>query len=284
VLTPAGLSDIGLAKFGPTGVHMFSRLFGSEDYDTPWGLSVDGGGLPVIVGHLVEPVDFGGGPVIGGGGLGGDAFIAQFSASGTHIWSAAYGDNVTQQSFHTVATDATDDVVVGALLYGSMDLGGGLLTSTGGVDLALGRLDGARDPSDDDGDGCAAQEEWSSVPAVGGKRDPSSPWDFFDVPAPAGPALGENGRQVLTASSFRNKAITLQDVGVVLAYVGRLAGSTDYDADRNLDGVADGVQLDRTMSAVPGELWRSGPPNGAISLVDVGIVLPQIGHTCIAAP
>jgi hypothetical protein len=121
-------------------------------------------------------------------------------------------------------------------------------------------------------------------PQLGGSRDPYSPHDFYDVPAPAGPAIGADGKLILPASAARNKAISLQDVGVVLAYVGRTSSNSAYTQDNNNDAISDGPQLDRTPSTVPGELWHSGPPNGAISLQDVGVALAQVGHSCVAAP
>lgn len=138
-------------------------------------------------------------------------------------------------------------------------------------------------PCADDGDGCDDLQERGLNPAMGGKRDPFSPWDFFDVPAPAGPATGADGKLVLTPASVRNGAVTLQDVGVVLAYVGRASNNPAYTQDNNLDGIVDGLQLDRSPSAVPGEPWRSGPPSGAVSLADVGVALAQVGHSCAIA-
>jgi hypothetical protein len=148
-------------------------------------------------------------------------------------------------------------------------------------ELALGT-----DPedTDTDGDGCADGEEVLNAVTLGGERDPLSPWDFFDVPAPAGPAVGANGSAILTPASVKNKIVNLQDAGVVLVYVGRGADNAEYTADNNLDGIADGLQLDRSPSTVPGEPWHSGPPNGSISLQDVAIAISQSGHACVAPP
>jgi hypothetical protein len=68
----------------------------------------------------------------------------------------------------------------------------------------------------------------------------------------------------------------------VLAYVGRTTASVYYTGDENDDSVADGLQLDRTPSSYATQLWRSGPPNGAVSLQDVGVALAQVGHACLA--
>jgi hypothetical protein len=137
---------------------------------------------------------------------------------------------------------------------------------------------------DDDGDGCSDVEENGTMPALGGDRDPLLPWDFTDVPVPAGPATGADGKPILTAASVRNKAVSLQDVGVVLAYVGRTNTDPPYTQDNNNDGLADGEQLDRTPSIVPGEPWHAGAPNTAISLQDVAVTLAQVSHTCVALP
>jgi N-acetylneuraminic acid mutarotase len=137
---------------------------------------------------------------------------------------------------------------------------------------------------DDDDDGCSDFEEQAGNQSLGGLRDPLDRWDFFDVPAPAGPALGADGKPILTPASARNTVVTLQDVGVILAYVGRVTTNSAYTADNNGDGYSDGEQMDRTLSSYIGQPWRSGPPNGGVSLQDVGIALTQVGNTCFAAP
>lgn len=138
--------------------------------------------------------------------------------------------------------------------------------------------------ADTDGDNCVDGREsrvLTFTPQQGGARDPLSAWDFYDVPAPAGPALGADGKPVLAPSAARNAVVSLQDVAVVLAYVGRTSSNAAYAADSNTDGLADGQQLDRTPAPAFTPLWRSGAPNGAISLQDVGVALAQVGHKCV---
>jgi hypothetical protein len=130
---------------------------------------------------------------------------------------------------------------------------------------------GNRCDADDDNDGCADIREGGSLLSKGGQRSRSSPWDFADVPAPA-----------LPAAATRNKAITLQDVGAALSWVGRStsngtsSGGQNYQHDTNTNGVVDGMEYDRTPA---GSI--SGPPNGAITLSDVGVILAQVGHSCL---
>jgi hypothetical protein len=102
------------------------------------------------------------------------------------------------------------------------------------------------------------------------------------VPAPA---LHPN-----TPNGVRNKAVSLVDVGAVLYFVGIVddgmanPNGYDYDSDFNANGVDDGAEYDRTPSMIMGQPWRSGPPNGAVSLMDVGVALAQVGTNCTAAP
>jgi hypothetical protein len=138
--------------------------------------------------------------------------------------------------------------------------------------------------ADTENDNCSDKEETGASQSLGGLRDPAYAYDFFDVPLPAGPDVGVDGKLLLRTNAVRNRAITLSDASTVLSYVGRTSANQYYVLDRNGDGTADGEQLDRTPSTTMGQPWRSRAPNGAISLQDVSVMLAQVGHSCIANP
>ncbi len=131
--------------------------------------------------------------------------------------------------------------------------------------------------SESDGDGCRDSREAGGDWHTGGLRSPATKYDFFDVPSPA-------LKTGVTAS--KNKIISLQDVGAVLAFVGTWdngpanSAGYDYDSDINGNGVEDGREYDRTPSTDPNQLWRSGPPNGSVTLQDVLVALAQVGTNC----
>lgn len=133
--------------------------------------------------------------------------------------------------------------------------------------------------ANDDNDGCSDAQEAGGNHMLGGQRDPLSPWDFADVPVPA--------LVVTNTTGVRNRTIALSDVLADLAYSGTAAtnpnlnadGAT-YNSDLNGNGVPDGREYDRTTSTVPGQLWRSGPPNGFVTLSDVLVVLASVGDQC----
>ena len=135
-------------------------------------------------------------------------------------------------------------------------------------------------PVDTDGDGCTDVKELGPSHNLGGQRDPTNPWDFADVPAPALLPSDPTG--------VRNKVISLSDVLADLPYVGTSAANPNtantsgakYGTDLNLNGILDGREYDRTPSTVPGEAWHSGAPDGVVSLSDVLVVLAQVGTNC----
>jgi hypothetical protein len=128
-------------------------------------------------------------------------------------------------------------------------------------------------PSQDpDGDGCVSGEELRI------SFDPFDPYDFFDVPAPANADPTPNGP--------RDKTININDVLAVLFYAGANengpvnGNGVDYDSDKNGDAVKDGRDYDRTSSPPPNPPWNAGPPDGFVSMVDVLMVLSQVGLDC----
>jgi len=149
--------------------------------------------------------------------------------------------------------------------------------------------------TDTDGDGCTDLEELGDNPALGGDRNPSFAYDFYDVPVPAKPDPTPNGP--------KDKAITMSDVLAVLSYVGARVGyppnpnGLDYDSDKGVDtngdtiadippdGVPDGRDYDRSPSSPSSPSWPfSGAPDNAVTMGDVLAALPQVGHYCTAPP
>ncbi|MEE8369449.1 MAG: penicillin acylase family protein, partial [Dehalococcoidia bacterium] len=88
-----------------------------------------------------------------------------------------------------------------------------------------------------DGDGCTDGQELGADELLGGQRDPTNPWDFYDVPGPGGaPPDGE-------IDLFNDI------LGVILHY--SLDGGPPYD-----------VQFDRGPSTGP-NAWNMTAPDGS---------------------
>ena len=129
--------------------------------------------------------------------------------------------------------------------------------------------------TNDDNNGCDDATEMGPDHTLGGDRDPLNPWDFADMWVPSLPAAGS-----------RSGAITIADVIATLPWIGTSAGAGPnttgrrYDMDSNANGVADGVEYDRSPSTTQHKPWRTGPPSGAVSIADAILVLHVIGDHC----
>lgn len=121
---------------------------------------------------------------------------------------------------------------------------------------------------DSDFDGCTDAEELGHNPSLGGKRDPSNPFDFFDVPAGDPPQ--------------RDRQVFGQDIGAIVARF----GSTSDDLGELLSdpqpAPAYHTAYDRTPKGP--NPWNSGPPDGGIFGQDIAAVVAQFGHYCEGVP
>jgi len=132
-------SALFLAKYSATGTHVWSKIFYSTSGNVGNGVAVDGSGNVLLTGFYQGTVDFGGGPLplVEQG-----VFLAKFSAAGAHLWSKSFG-SAQDTAGAAVAVDPHGDVVMTGYFTGSMDFGGGLLTSRFGRDVFLAKYSGA---------------------------------------------------------------------------------------------------------------------------------------------
>jgi hypothetical protein len=139
-LAAAGLNDVVLAKYSSNGAHLWSKSFGSANNDTGNAVAVDAAGNVYLLATCFGNVDFGGGLLTIGGGN--DIFLVKFDASGTHLWSQRFGDSSLQFG-KDIAVDAVGDVAITGQFMSTVDFGGGVLTSGGGMDAYLAKFSGA---------------------------------------------------------------------------------------------------------------------------------------------
>ena len=137
-LPGAGGSDIFLASFDASGVHRWSKVFGSPASEASTDLSVDPDGNLALTGYEIERVDFGTGPGVGAGTF--DIFVASFDVGGNHRWSRHVGSTGVDQG-SGVASDASGNVYLTGTFSPAVDFGGGLLVSAGDRDSFLASFD-----------------------------------------------------------------------------------------------------------------------------------------------
>jgi len=133
-----GDSDIFLARFDASGVHQWSQRFGDARPQVASGIASDNAGNLYVVGRFGGTTNLGGPPLVAPDDL--NIYVAKFNSSGTHQWSHGYGD-AAEQTGTAVTLDAAGNPWFSGYFDGSIDLGGGVLTTAGTYDLFVAQFD-----------------------------------------------------------------------------------------------------------------------------------------------
>lgn len=138
-LTSAGDSDVFVARLAKdTGAAVWASSFGSSGADVAHAIAVDASDDLIIAGRFNEQLSFGGPPLEVVGGK--DAFVAKFQgATGTHVWSHAYGGEL-EQSLLGVTTDGRNSIYVAGQFTGTIDVFDPPLVAADDVDAFLVKL------------------------------------------------------------------------------------------------------------------------------------------------
>lgn len=131
-------SDVFAAKLDPAGERVWSLRAGGAGYQIGYDVATDAQGNTALVGNFAGEVDFGGGPLSAVSP--GDVFVVKLDANGKHLWSRRFGGPLGQVPY-TVSFDPSGAIVFAGTFYGTIDFGGGLLTSAGAGDIFVAKLD-----------------------------------------------------------------------------------------------------------------------------------------------
>ncbi len=137
-LISAGGNDVFLAKFSPTGAHIWSKRFGSTSNDQGRAVAVDHNGNVYVTAYFAVAINMGGVTLISAGSS--DIVLAKYTSDGIHLWSRTFGGTGADQPTGLVA-DGGANVVLTGLFNGSVDFGGGTLVSAGSGDVVLAKYD-----------------------------------------------------------------------------------------------------------------------------------------------
>lgn len=138
-LTGPGGADIFLVKCDGNGGHIWSVTHGGTDTDSGWKLACTGGDV-VLAGYFKGTADFGGGSLVSAGEA--DVYLAKYNASGGHVWSKRFGSTQNDQPAG-VCVDGSGRVAITGFFQGTVDFGGGGLSSVNADDIFLAQYDAA---------------------------------------------------------------------------------------------------------------------------------------------
>jgi hypothetical protein len=223
----AGMDDAFVLALDPAGKVLWSRRFGGPEADIPRAVAVDGAGNILVGGSFGGTVDFGGGPITAAAGHP-SAFLTRLDASGNHLWTQTFASDDAVVS--GVALGDGGLIAVAGSFAGTINLGGGLITTAGADDAFVARVDSTGKllwgrafggPASERGLGVAFGV--SGVLAVTGTADGALDFGNFGLSAvgPNGPgmvyvALFDSSNTVAAGWAL-GSAGPLQDVGVALS-------------------------------------------------------------------
>jgi hypothetical protein len=128
-LASAGGQDIFVAKYSPTGTHIWSQRFGGADADVGRGLAVDQDGNFAITGSFSGDVAFAVSSLRSRGSA--EGFVAKLSPRGAALWSMRFGGPGSDFGFAS-AVDRVGNVSVAGSFHTSAEIGGTLLAGRAG--------------------------------------------------------------------------------------------------------------------------------------------------------
>lgn len=120
------------------GVAWARRITGDDLEQQVADLAVAPSGDVIMVGRFWGEVDFGGG-AMNSNSQWEDAYIARFDPQGQHLWSRQFGD-LDEQGIRGVALDGAGNILIVGTFRGTIDLGGGVLSSEGVQDIFAAKL------------------------------------------------------------------------------------------------------------------------------------------------
>jgi hypothetical protein len=179
------------AKLDPAFAHVFSTSFGATTLaQEVTGIAADPSGN-VFVGGSFSGTLTAGPTTLTSAGLG-DLFVTRLDPAGTAVWAVRAGDATDQVGAVHLAADPAGNVLVGGTLQGTIDFGGGQLTSVGGDDAFLAKLDGSGNHIWSLRLGDAAGQQLNAV-ALGGAKNAAVAGSFSGSPDFGGTVLKSAG-------------------------------------------------------------------------------------------
>ena len=112
----------------------FAINFGGVSNDKAYNIAVDSSGNTYITGYFQSTVDFGGGDITSVGNQ--DIFVLKLNSSGEFQWINNYGDTLSDWGYG-IAVDSSSNVYITGYFIGTVDFGGGDITSAGAGDIVV---------------------------------------------------------------------------------------------------------------------------------------------------
>lgn len=138
-VTGYGGHDIFLAKYDPSGKALWVSKAGGSNTDNGYSVALDANGYSFVTGIIRATADFGGFTAPGLGLY--DIFVAKFSPAGRCLWAKSFGSTTGDDQAEEVVVDRAGYCYVTGEFRGTAAFGPYTLTSKGGTDAVLFKLE-----------------------------------------------------------------------------------------------------------------------------------------------
>ena len=137
-LTNSGNQDIFVAKLDNNGNWLWAKKAGGGITDYGNSIAIDSSGNSYITGYFQGTASFGKTTLTSGGDD--DIFVAKLGSDGTWQWAKQAGGTSDDRG-QSIATDSSGNSYVTGYFTGTATFGNTTLTSSGGYDIFLAKLD-----------------------------------------------------------------------------------------------------------------------------------------------
>ncbi|WP_375338635.1 SBBP repeat-containing protein [[Phormidium] sp. ETS-05] len=137
-----GSNDIFIVKLNASGNYLWAKRLGNTGGDEGRSIAVDSSGNTYTTGFFAGTVDFdpGAGTANRASAGGNDIFITKLDTSGNYVWANRLGDT-GNDSGTAITVDSSGNTYVTGTFTGTIVAGANTLTSAGGNDIFITKLD-----------------------------------------------------------------------------------------------------------------------------------------------
>ncbi len=121
------------------GGQIWAKKFGAAGDQQTNAIARDPQNNALVTGRFAGSFTIGATTLTSAGGY--DAFVAKLDSTGAPLWALRFGDAAIYQEGFDITSDAQGDVLVTGYFEGTLNIGGVMLTSAGGTDAFLAKLD-----------------------------------------------------------------------------------------------------------------------------------------------
>jgi hypothetical protein len=136
---PIGMKDAFILKLDRDGNYIWDRVYGGTDDDAAIDVAVNPDGSMVVAGLFVGEIDFGLGNTLQGPPGRRSMFVLKLDPEGQPVWARGFGD-LLAIPIPYVAIGGDGSIFLTGGLRGTVDFGGGPLSSVGSFDVFLAKF------------------------------------------------------------------------------------------------------------------------------------------------